>query len=89
MRVNSINCCYQNYGINRNATLHKSNNTAFRGTVGKIGGGLIGAGIASLAAIAALANPVSLVGGVVTLLCQAGGAAAGGKIGDKIEGKDD
>ena len=101
MRINAINTfSNQDYRkrnqVNRKTQLgnlqHQKlneNNVAFKGLIGKVGGGGIGAGIAGLCALASMATPVGWVALATLVASEAGGAIIGGVIGDKIEGKDD
>ena len=62
---------------------------AFKGFLGKITGGALGAGFAGLCALATMATPVGWVAAAALLTAEAGGAVIGGAIGDKISGKDE
>ena len=101
MRINAINTfSNQDYKkrnqVNRKTQLgnlqHQKlneNNVAFKGFIGKISGGGIGAGIAGLCALASMATPAGWIALATLVASEAGGALIGGVIGDKIEGKDD
>lgn len=102
MRINAVNISlYQTYGkanqakrpVKSNFKVQTQNsandNIAFKGVIGKVSGGGIGAGIAGLCAIASMATPVGWVAAATLLAAEAGGAVVGGILGDKIEGKDD
>lgn len=102
MRINAVDVSpYQTYGkANQAKRSVKSNfkvqtqnladdNIAFRGLLGKVGGGGIGAGLAGLCALASMATPVGWIAAATLLAAETGGAVVGGIIGDKIEGKDD
>ena len=73
----------------QNVSEINNNSIAFKGFMGKTTGGLIGAGVAGLCTLAAMATPVGWVAAAALVASEAGGAIIGGAIGDKIEGKDD
>ncbi len=64
------------------------NKVAFKGLMGKVLGGTLGAGVIGLITAASLAT-VGIAGAVVLIAAEVGGAVAGGAIGDKVTGKDE
>ena len=101
MRINAINTFSNPDYRKRNQVIRKTqftnlqhtkssnDNVTFKGLIGKIGGGGIGAGIAGLCAIASMATPVGWLAIATLVASEAGGAVLGGIIGDKIEDKDE
>lgn len=99
MRVNSVNMVQSgNWSALRNAKAQSitkktsdlgRDNVTFKGSMGKLTGGALGAGIAGLCAVAAMATPVGWVAAATLVAAETGGAILGGALGDAIEGKDE
>lgn len=96
MRVNSVNMVQSGnlsrlrnvkvQSITKNTSDLGKDNVTFKGSIGKVAGGALGAG---LCAIAAMATPVGWVAAATLIAAETGGAILGGAVGDAIEGKDE
>ena len=100
MRISPISITTNHYGIknvtlpavnskSNNINFSNSNNITFNGIKGRVIGGAIGASLAGLGTIIALANPVGLVAAATLAAAEVGGAIVGGKVGDIIENEED
>lgn len=99
MRVNSVNMVQSGnlsrlrnvkvQSITKNTSDLGKDNVTFKGSIGKVAGGALGAGGAGLCAIAAMATPVGWVAAATLIAAETGGAILGGAVGDAIEGKDE
>ena len=99
MRVNSVNMVQSGnlsrlrnvkvQSITKNTSDLGKDNVTFKGSIGKVAGGALGAGVAGLCAIAAMATPVGWVAAATLIAAETGGAILGGAVGDALEGKDE